>query len=75
MENLLEIRIPVISEQEQQRIAEVRERTLAQIDKARVESKILDTEVEAMILGTRKVYCPPSRPSPKSANGFGGRGM
>jgi restriction endonuclease S subunit len=55
VENLLKIRVPVIPEHEQQKIADAREKALAQVAKSREMAKEIETEVEALILGTKKI--------------------
>lgn len=55
VENLLEIRVPVVSEDEQLRVASAREAALQQVTDARVKADATKAEVEALILGTRKL--------------------
>lgn len=55
VENLLKIRIPVLSEPEQQKIADAREEALTKMEQARAFAKELEIEVEAMILGIKPV--------------------
>lgn len=53
--NLMEIHVPVISTAEQQRIAEARKVALDQIAQATRRAEEAKTEIEALILGTRKL--------------------
>ena len=55
VENLLEIRIPIISEEEQKEVAKARKKALTQIAQAWAGAKVLNAEIEAMILGTKQV--------------------
>jgi hypothetical protein len=54
-ENLCEVRIPYLSESEQRRYSEAREKTLEDIEKARRDFKQVKKEVEEMILGSHPV--------------------
>jgi hypothetical protein len=55
VENLLEIRVPVVSKDEQLRVAAAREAALQQVATAEVKAEATRAEVEALILGTRKL--------------------
>jgi len=55
VENLLKIRVPVIPEHEQLKIAESRDKALKQIVEAGKMAKKLEIEIEALILGTKKI--------------------
>jgi hypothetical protein len=58
VENLLQIPIPVLSDTEQKRIAESREEALKQIVEAKKRAFEIEAEVEALILGTKKLEIP-----------------
>ncbi len=55
VENLLEIRVPDVSEDDQLRVAAARETALQQVTEARVKAETTKAEVEALILGTRQL--------------------
>lgn len=57
-ENLLQIRIPYLPVPEQQRYADAREKARAALTAANLRLDKARTEVEAMILGTKKVVLP-----------------
>jgi hypothetical protein len=54
-ENLMQVRIPYLSLTEQQRYAEARDRALTELAVAKRRLAHAQREVEAMILGTKKV--------------------
>jgi len=55
VENLLQIPVPVLSDEEQQRIAKAREEALKQIAEAKKRAIVAEAEVEELILGTKKL--------------------
>ncbi len=57
-ENLMQVRIPYLPVPEQQRYAEARQRALTELDAAKRRLNDARQEVEAMILGTKKVRTP-----------------
>jgi hypothetical protein len=57
-ENLMQVRIPYLPVPEQQRYAEAREKALVELATAKHRLNEARKEVEAMILGTRKVWTP-----------------
>jgi hypothetical protein len=57
-ENLMQVRIPYLPIPEQQRYADARQRALAELDAAKRRLDDARQEVEAMILGTKKVRTP-----------------
>jgi restriction endonuclease S subunit len=57
-ENLMQIRIPYLPVPEQQRYADARQRALTELDAAKRRLDEARQEVEAMILGTKKVRTP-----------------
>ncbi len=57
-ENLMQVRIPYLPIPEQQRYADARQKALTELDAARHRLDATRKEVEAMILGTKKVRTP-----------------
>ena len=57
-ENLMQVRIPYLPIPEQQRYADARQRALTELDAAKRRLDDAREEVEAMILGTKKVRIP-----------------
>ena len=57
-ENLMQVRIPYLPVPEQQRYAEARQKALTELDAAKRRLNDARQEVEAMILGTKKVRTP-----------------
>lgn len=55
VDNLLEIRIPVFSETEQQRIADERDKALKDIEEATKNMQQVSKDVEALILGAKRL--------------------
>lgn len=55
VDNLLEIHVPVISVEEQRKIAMARENALEQITNTQRAALTTEAEVEALILGTKKI--------------------
>ena len=57
-ENLMQVRIPYLPIPEQQRYADARQKALTELDAAKHRLDATRKEVEAMILGTKKVRTP-----------------